>query len=74
LRSTGADIVAAANPGCLLQLAAGARAAGLKVRIAHPLEILDEALGGEDAARQGGEMDTAGDSESASVRPSIRAK
>lgn len=43
VRASGAEIVAAANPGCLLQIAAGARAAGLKLRVAHPLEILDEA-------------------------------
>jgi glycolate oxidase iron-sulfur subunit len=43
IRASGATIVAAANPGCLLQLAAGARRAGLAVRTAHPLELLDEA-------------------------------
>jgi len=44
LRASGADTVAAANPGCLLHIAAGARAAGLAVRARHPLQILDEAL------------------------------
>ncbi len=43
VRGSGATIVAAANPGCLLQLAAGVRKAGLAVRAAHPLELLDEA-------------------------------
>jgi glycolate oxidase iron-sulfur subunit len=43
LRESGADAVAAANPGCLLQIATGARRAGLGLRVAHPLEILDEA-------------------------------
>ena len=43
LRESGATIVAAANPGCLLQIAAGVRRAGLPIRVAHPLEILDEA-------------------------------
>ncbi len=47
IRSSGATIVAAANPGCLLQLAAGARKAGLAVRTAHPLELLDEACRAE---------------------------
>ncbi len=37
---SGADVVASANPGCALHLAA----AGVTVR--HPLELLDEALGG----------------------------
>ena len=43
IRESGAEIVAAANPGCLLQIAAGAREEGLNVRLVHPLEILDEA-------------------------------
>jgi len=43
LGESGATIVAAANPGCLLQIAAGARQAGLPLRAAHPLELLDEA-------------------------------
>jgi glycolate oxidase iron-sulfur subunit len=33
-------VVAVANPGCLLQMEAGARERGLAVRFAHPLEIL----------------------------------
>jgi len=43
IAGTGATIVAAANPGCLAQLAAGARAAGLPVSVVHPLELLDAA-------------------------------
>jgi glycolate oxidase iron-sulfur subunit len=43
LRDSGADVAAAANPGCLLQLASGVRAAGLPLRVVHPLELLDEA-------------------------------
>jgi glycolate oxidase iron-sulfur subunit len=43
LEASGASIVAAANPGCLLQIASGARAAGIPLRVAHPLELLDEA-------------------------------
>ena len=43
LRSSGATRVAAANPGCLLQIAAGARQAGLPILAVHPLELLDEA-------------------------------
>jgi glycolate oxidase iron-sulfur subunit len=46
LRRSGADVVAAANPGCLLQIAAGARGAGMPLRAMHPLEILDESLSG----------------------------
>ena len=46
IRASGAAIVAAANPGCLMQIAAGARQAGLSIRVLHPIEILDEALNG----------------------------
>ncbi|MCW5981537.1 MAG: 4Fe-4S dicluster domain-containing protein [Bryobacteraceae bacterium] len=40
---TGADIVVTANPGCLLQLRAGAAIYGRGQRVAHVVEILDEA-------------------------------
>jgi glycolate oxidase iron-sulfur subunit len=43
LKASGATIAAAANPGCLLQIASGAREAGIPLRVAHPLELLDEA-------------------------------
>jgi glycolate oxidase iron-sulfur subunit len=36
------DIVATGNPGCLMQIGAGLRAAGLPIRVAHPVELLDE--------------------------------
>jgi glycolate oxidase iron-sulfur subunit len=40
--ATGADIIATANPGCALQIAAGLRKAGSTVRVAHIVELLDE--------------------------------
>lgn len=40
IRRSGADIVATGNPGCILQLRAGVRQAGLKVRVVHPVELL----------------------------------
>lgn len=40
--ATGADVVAVANPGCALQIRAGLQARGAKVRVAHPVELLDE--------------------------------
>ncbi|HWD93368.1 MAG TPA: (Fe-S)-binding protein [Verrucomicrobiae bacterium] len=43
IKSTGAQIVATANPGCLLQLINGARADGVNIRIAHPITLLAEA-------------------------------
>jgi len=35
-------VVATGNPGCLMQIGAGIRAAGLPIRVAHPVELLDE--------------------------------
>jgi len=43
IKSTGAQIVATANPGCLLQLINGARNEGLNLRIVHPISLLAEA-------------------------------
>lgn len=43
IRSTGARVVATANPGCLLQVINGCRDAGLEVRVAHPITLLAEA-------------------------------
>ena len=35
------DLVATGNPGCLMQIGAGLRAAGLAIEVAHPVEVLD---------------------------------
>jgi glycolate oxidase iron-sulfur subunit len=43
LKTTGATVVATANPGCQLQLVNGAQAHGLAVRVAHPMTLLAEA-------------------------------
>ncbi|HMP83140.1 MAG TPA: (Fe-S)-binding protein [Verrucomicrobiota bacterium] len=43
IESTGATIVATANPGCLLQLINGARKRGLNLRVVHPVSLLAEA-------------------------------
>ncbi|MBV9405015.1 MAG: (Fe-S)-binding protein [Acidobacteriaceae bacterium] len=40
---TGANWIVTANPGCILQLAAGARLFGKQQRVAHVVEVLDEA-------------------------------
>jgi glycolate oxidase iron-sulfur subunit len=42
---SGADVIAAANPGCLLQMRAGALARGLAVRVEHPIDLLALAHG-----------------------------
>jgi glycolate oxidase iron-sulfur subunit len=43
IATTGAEIIATANPGCMLQLRAGAKLHGRGQRVAHVVEILDEA-------------------------------
>jgi len=35
------DVIATGNPGCLMQIGAGLRAAGLRIAVAHPVELLD---------------------------------
>jgi glycolate oxidase iron-sulfur subunit len=47
IQSTGAKVVATGNPGCMLQVQNGCRAAGLDVRIAHPITLLAEAYRAE---------------------------
>ena len=41
VNATGANVIATANPGCLLQLQAGVRLHGSKQRVMHVIEILD---------------------------------
>jgi len=43
LAETGADIVAAANPGCLIQIRKGVETWKLNVEVVHPIELLDRA-------------------------------
>ena len=43
VNASGARIVATANPGCLLELQAGVRMHGSGQRVAHVVELLDEA-------------------------------
>lgn len=46
IHSTGADVIATANPGCMLQLRAGVALYGRGQRVAHVVELLDEAYMG----------------------------
>jgi len=48
VNATGAEIVATANPGCLLQLEAGVRMHGKGQQVTHVVELLDRAYGGTD--------------------------
>ncbi|MCS6951595.1 MAG: heterodisulfide reductase-related iron-sulfur binding cluster [Bryobacterales bacterium] len=41
--ATGAELIATANPGCMLQLRVGVRLFGRGQRVAHVVEVLDEA-------------------------------
>jgi glycolate oxidase iron-sulfur subunit len=41
--ATGAQTIATANPGCLLQLQSGLRERGSAVQVKHVVELLDEA-------------------------------
>jgi glycolate dehydrogenase iron-sulfur subunit len=45
--STGADVVASANPGCTIQIASGLRELGSTVSVLHPIEILARAYAAE---------------------------
>jgi glycolate oxidase iron-sulfur subunit len=42
------DWIASGNPGCLMQLRAGARQRGLRAQVVHPVELLDRAGAGGD--------------------------
>lgn len=42
IRSTNANVLATGNPGCQMQIAAGAMLAGMDLKVCHPVEILDE--------------------------------
>ncbi len=46
LRETEADLLVAGNPGCLLQIQMGIKQNGLKIKTAHPIELLDWAYSG----------------------------
>jgi glycolate oxidase iron-sulfur subunit len=43
LRAADPDYIATGNPGCLMQLRGGVRAAGLRSEVVHPIELLDRA-------------------------------
>lgn len=42
---TGARFVATGNPGCLMQIGAGLRRAGVNARAVHPVDLLDASYG-----------------------------
>lgn len=40
--TTGAQVVATGNPGCMMQIGAGLKMVGARVEVVHPIELLDE--------------------------------
>jgi glycolate oxidase iron-sulfur subunit len=50
VRSTGARVIASANPGCTMQIRAGLAALGVDARVVHPVELLDAAIEADDTA------------------------
>lgn len=51
IQKTGADVVAAANPGCIIQLVHGAKRCGVDVEVKHPISLLAEAYRREPVSR-----------------------
>jgi glycolate oxidase iron-sulfur subunit len=45
IERTGARFVVTGNPGCLMQIGAGLRRAGVKARAVHPVDLLDASYG-----------------------------
>jgi len=43
IKESGADTVATGNPGCIMQIGAGAMLNGLEIDVVHPIELLDSA-------------------------------
>src|SRR3954447_25893455 len=46
LLGTGAEVVAAANPGCAIQIAAHTERLGRRLPVVHPMELLHESISG----------------------------
>lgn len=42
IRDSGAKILATGNPGCQMQIGAGALLEGIDLKVCHPIELLDE--------------------------------
>ena len=55
ISESGVAVVATANPGCAMQLAASLKDAGRRVRVVHPIELLDRAYRASDAQRGRGD-------------------
>ena len=51
IESTTARFVATGNPGCLMQIGAGMRRAGMRARAVHPVDLLDASYAAESESR-----------------------
>ena len=54
LQAANPDLIASGNPGCLMQLRRGVRERGLRARVVHPIELLDQAYGEDPTLQNGG--------------------
>lgn len=45
IKESGADTLASANPGCIMQIGAGLLLDGIEVDVVHPIDLLDSAYG-----------------------------
>jgi glycolate oxidase iron-sulfur subunit len=43
VRETHASVLATGNPGCQMHIGAGACLSGMKLRVCHPIELVDQA-------------------------------
>jgi glycolate oxidase iron-sulfur subunit len=43
IEQTRASVIAAGNPGCIMQIALGVRERGLDIAVVHPVQLIDEA-------------------------------
>src|SRR6266566_2076670 len=43
IAATGATMIATGNPGCMMQIALGARERGMSLDVVHPIQLIDEA-------------------------------
>ncbi|HKB65141.1 MAG TPA: heterodisulfide reductase-related iron-sulfur binding cluster [Pyrinomonadaceae bacterium] len=54
IQATQAQVLATGNPGCQMQIGAGALLAGMDLEVCHPVELLDEAYAQAGMYEEGG--------------------
>jgi len=45
IKATGADLIIAPNPPCLMQLSLGVKRVGIRADVVHMMELLDRSYG-----------------------------